>query len=201
MSTLNTSATFKERAPYLGMAIFFTIAVVFCIINTIEFNNLLHDDPNDDLEVSHGYTWFLIIFNGIFAFLFAFLLFLSVYLAIDPKGNNVARKLLNKLKVFKTISYEDLEKEQQKIIDRYQPDILVTGKITSPDTLRGPKITYTCPKDKEVSIPVMNEPIKRITFGDFEPYDSKKTKNYAPMSKHPLTLNSLKDLYLSKGSR
>lgn len=200
MSTLNTSATFKERLPYLIMALLFTVGVVFCIINTIEFNNLLHDDPNDDLEVSHGYTWFLIVFNGIFAVLFGILLFLSVYLAIDPKGNNVARKLLNKLKIFKTASLNSLQENQQELIDKYQPNIPITSKGTYGETLRGPKITYTCPKDRETPIPVMNEPIKRITLGDFEPYDSKKN-NFASIGNHPLTLDSLKELYLSKGPR
>ena len=200
MSTLNTSGTFKERLPYLIMALLFTVGVVFCIINTYEFVKLLNDDPNDDLEVSHGYTWFLIVFNGIFAVLFAFLLFMSVYLAIDPRGNNWARKLLNKLKIFKTASLESLKEQQQKLIDAYQPTIPITSKGTYSETLRGPKITYTCPKDRETPIPVMNEPIKRITLGDFEPYDSKKN-NVASIGKHPLTLDSLKELYLSKGPR
>jgi hypothetical protein len=77
--------------------------------------------------------------------------------------------------------------------------------LSSERTLRGPKITYSCPKDKETVIPVLNEPIKRITFGDFEPYDTKKAKAFekisAPTIVQPLTLNSLKDLYLSKKNR
>lgn len=200
MSTLNTSGTFKERLPYLIMALLFTVGVVFCIINTYEFFKLLNNDPNDVLEVSHAYTYFLIGGNILFAVIFAFLLIVSVRLAVNPRGDNWARKFLNYIKVFKTASIESLKEQQQKLIDAYQPSIPITSKGTYGETLRGPKITYTCPKDRETPIPVMNEPIKRITLDDFEPYDSKKNK-FVTMTKHPLTLDSLKELYLSKSSR
>jgi hypothetical protein len=197
MSTLDTSGAFKERLPYLLMALFFTFAITFCIINTYEFVKLLHNDPNDDLEVSHSYTWFLIVFNGIFAVLFLFLLIMSVWLAINPRGDNWVRKLLGKLKIYKTASIDFSKDQQQNIINSYNPKITVS-KSSIEQTLRGPKITYTCPKDRETPIPVMVEPIKRITLGDFEPYDSKKNMNVAPMAKHPLTLDNLKELYLSR---
>jgi len=45
---------------------------------------------------------------------------------------------------------------------------------------------------------VLNEPIKRITFGDFEPYGK---KTVPVVTKHPLTLDNLKELYLTKKAR
>lgn len=197
MSTLATSGTFKERVPYLIMALLFTVGVIFCIINTYEFVKLLHNDPNDDLEVSHGYTWFLIVFNGIFAALFLFLLIMSVWLAISPRGTNWVRKLLGSLKIFRDASIDFSKQEQEKIINSYNPKFNLS-KPSITDSLRGPKITYTCPKDRETVIPVLNEPIKRITLGDFEPYDK---KTVPVVTKHPLTLNNLKELYLTKKSR
>jgi hypothetical protein len=199
MSTIQTSAVFKERFPYLIMALLFTFGVVFCIINTYEFVKLYQNDPNDDLEVSHSYTWFLIVCNGLFAFLFLLLLIMSVYLAVNPRGNNWATKILEKLKVFRSTSADFRKSEQQKILDNYNPTFSVST-VKSKDSLRGPKITYTCPGDKETPIPVFNEPIKRITFGDFQPYEKVKAENFSTPSfvKAPLTLDSLKDYYLSK---
>jgi hypothetical protein len=207
MSTLNTNGTFKERLPYIIMSILFTVGVVFCIINTYEFGSLLNNDPDNTLEVSHNYTWFLIVCNAFFAFLFLLLLIMSAYLAVNPRGNNWATNLLKKMKVFiDTNYYADIRKQQQDILSNFESSITFeTAQLSSERTLRGPKITYSCPKDKETVIPVLNEPIKRITFGDFEPYDTKKAKAFekisAPTIVQPLTLNSLKDLYLSKKNR
>ncbi len=197
MNTLHTSTPFKEWGTYLLMAILFIFAITFCVINTYEFIKLLHDDPNDDLEVSHAYTWFLIIFNAFFGFLFLILLIMSIWLLIKPRGDNWVRNLLGKLKIFKNVSYDALKQEQKKIIDAYQPKITATGLTAASEKLRGPKITYTCPKDRETPIPVMNEPIKRITLGDFEPYGINKN-TVVPMTKQPLTLDNLKQLYFSK---
>jgi hypothetical protein len=207
MSSIKTNGTFKDRLPYIIMSILFTVGVIFCIINTYEFSTLLHNDPNDTLEVSHGYTWFLIVCNGFFAFLFLLLLIMSVYLAVNPRGDNWASKILDKIKVFRKIdskTLEDAKAKQSEIIDGYINKAL-ESTLTSNSNLRGPKIVYSCPKDKETVIPVLNEPIKRITFGDFAPYDTKKAKAFeqisAPTIVQPLTLNSLKDLYLSKKNR
>jgi hypothetical protein len=204
MSTLNTNGTFKERMPYIIMSILFTVGVIFCIINTYEFGSLLNNDPDNTLEVSHSYTWFLIVCNAFFAFLFLLLLIMSVYLAVNPRGNNWATKLLTKMKVFiDTNYYADIRKQQQDILSNFESSLtLEPAQASSATTLRGPKIVYSCPKDKEVSIPVLNEPIKRITFGDFAPYDTKKAKALekisAPTIVQPLTLDGLKSLYLSK---
>jgi hypothetical protein len=204
MSTITTSGTFKDRLPYMIMSVLFTVGVIFCIINTYEFSTLLNNDPTDTLEISHSYTWFLIVCNALFAFLFLLLLIMSVYLAINPKGENWANKLLDKLKVFRKIdskSLEEAKKKQQEIIDKYIDDALMT-KPAAKTSLRGPKITYSCPRDKETVIPVLNEPIKRITFGDFAPYDANKAKMLekisAPTVVQPLTLDGLKSLYLQK---
>jgi hypothetical protein len=206
MSTLNTNGTFKERLPYIIMSILFTVGVIFCLINTYEFGSLLNNDPDNTLEVSHSYTWFLIVCNAFFAFLFLLLLVMSAYLAVNPRGNNWATKLLTKMKVFIDKNYyADIRKQQQDILKNFENFTTFEVAQSSTSTLRGPKIVYSCPKDKETVIPVLNEPIKRITFGDFAPYDSTKARSLqkisAPTIVQPLTLDSLKDLYLSKKSR
>jgi hypothetical protein len=120
MSTLNTNGTFKERLPYIIMSILFTVGVVFCIINTYEFGSLLNNDPDNTLEVSHNYTWFLIVCNAFFAFLFLLLLIMSAYLAVNPRGNNWATNLLKKMKVFiDTNYYADIRKQQQDILSNF----------------------------------------------------------------------------------
>jgi hypothetical protein len=207
MSSIKTNGTFKERLPYIIMSILFTVGVVFCIINTYEFSTLLNNDPDNTLEISHSYTWFLIVCNAFFAFLFLLLLIMSVYLAVNPRGDNWATKLLTKMKVLiDTNYYKEIKEKQEDILKNFASEITFdSAKASSERTLHGPKITYSCPKDKEVAIPMLNEPIKRITFGDFAPYDTKKAKAFeqisAPTIVQPLTLNSLKDLYLSKKGR
>jgi hypothetical protein len=212
MATIDTNGTSKERFVYIVLTILFLIACIFCFINGVEFVNLRKNDPDGELEINTSYTIFLIIMNFFFAFVTLFFVAVFCLKAVNPRGQGWADKILNN---FKTLAqknkskYDDIEAEY---IKNYNPTVrkLVENTIKIREaseqsnscggSIRGPKIIYTTPQDRQISVPNSNETIKRISLGDFLPYSVTKQKREidALNAPKPVTLESLKDLYLSR---
>jgi hypothetical protein len=212
MSKINTNGEAKERFVYIVLTILFLIASIFCFINGVEFVNLRKNDPDGELEINTSYTIFLIVMNFFFALVTLFFVFAFCLKAINPRGQGWADKIINKFKIARRKDEDKFDKIKQEYKDKYVPQVttLIDNTIAireaseKPDpcgsSIRGPKIIYTKPQDTQTAIPNLNEPVKRFSLGDFLPYSVTKQQRAqeALNSPKPITLESLKDLYLSK---
>ena len=212
MSNIQTEGTFKDRFVYIVLTVLFLIASIFCFINGIEFINLRKNDPDGELEINTGYTIFLIVMNFFFALVTLFFVFAFCLKAINPRGQGWADKIINKFKIARQKDDKMFDNIKEEYIKNYEPQIqkLINSTIAireaseKPDScggsIRGPKIIYTTPQDTQTAIPNLNEPVKRFSLGDFLPYSVTKQQRLQEVlnSPKPITLESLKDLYLSK---
>ena len=210
MSTLNTEGTFKDRFVYIVLTILFLIASIFCFINGVEFVNLRKNDPDGELEINTSYTIFLIIMNFFFALVTLFFVIVFCLKAVNPRGQGWADKIISRFKIAKKLDdnkYNAIEDEyKSKYKGKIKTLIDSTIKIREAsetqcgDSIRGPRIIFTTPQDTQTVIPASDEPIKRISLGDFLPYSVTKRQRAedALNAPKPITLESLQDLYLSR---
>jgi hypothetical protein len=210
MSNVTTEGTFKDRFVYIVLTILFLIASIFCFINGVEFVNLRKNDPDGELEINTSYTIFLIIMNFFFAFVTLFFVVIFCLKAVNPRGQGWADKIINKFKVMKRDAKEKSKDIDDFYIANYKPTIegLINTSIKLPSeydinqscgSIRGPKIIFTTPQDTQISVPSLNDPIKRISLGDFLPYSVTKQQRAenAINAPKPITLENLKNIYLS----
>lgn len=210
MATIDTNGKTNERFVYIVLTILFLIACIFCFINGVEFVNLRKNDPNGELEINTSYTIFLIVMNFFFAAVTLFFVVIFCLKAVNPRGQGWADKIINKFVVQRRkddIKYNEIIKEyESKYKAKIGASIDASLKLREnletqqPCGGRGPKIIFTTPQDKQIAIPVMNEPVKRISLGDFLPYNVTKQKRMeeAINTPKPISLENLKDIYLSR---
>jgi hypothetical protein len=209
MLNIDTNGIFKERILYIVLTILFLIASIFCFINGVEFVNLRKNDPDGELEINTSYTIFLIIMNFFFAFVTLFFVVIFCLKAVNPRGQGWADKIINKFKIerrkddtkFDLIEAEYKAKYKGQITKLIDSTIKIRESYEAPcgGSIRGPKIIFTTPQDTQISVPSLNDPIKRISLGDFLPYSVTKQQRAenAINAPKPITLENLKNIYLS----
>ena len=206
MATIDTDGTFKERFDYILLTILFLVASIFCFINGVEFINLRKNDPDGELEINTSYTIFLIVMNFLFAAITLFFTVLFLQKSVNPRGQDWADKIIRRFKKFTRNLEANKLSLDQEFKNRYEPELkdYYAGKKKYGDGpcdgIRGPKIIYSKPSDKETVLPVLNDPIKRFSLGDFLPISATRQREAEALLSppKPITLDNLKSVYLSR---